>query len=118
MVNMADYSTKTGGRLLLLIGLITSGCAIGPEFRLTSQEQTAAEDWALSVQLMNLSDDPKAIGPATPRSDWDTAVCRWTWTLNVASCETRSRPSSGGPWVSASRRFKQQGDGAWELLPP
>lgn len=100
-----------------MMACLFSGCAVGRSFRLTSQDQIAAEEWAISARLMNFR-DPEASGPTAPHSEWETAVCRWTWTLDVARCETRSRSAGGGPWVSAARRFKQQGDEASELLVP
>ena len=124
MVNMADFSTRarsTLGRcaaILVLVALSCGGCAIGPTFHMTPQDQIAAEEWAISVRLMGLGENPAASGPTAPHSEWQTAVCRWTWTAQVARCETRSRPASGGAWVSASRRFKLQGDETWELLVP
>ncbi len=101
-----------------LMGAIGAGCAIGGAFKLTPQEQVAAEEWAISSRLMDPGRERTTRGPVAPHADWAGGDCRWTWTNDVAECRTASRPSAGGAWVPATRRYKRWADGAWELLVP
>lgn len=121
---MQDVARGTGSRppqlkmaLTLAAGaLALQACAVGPTFHLSPQDQVTAEEWAISVRLMT----PEATRPASPTAphrEWTEATCHWTWRANVAACETRSRPLTGGPWTTERRRFHNHSTGVWELLP-
>jgi len=95
---------------------LLGGCAFGPHFELEPQSQVAAEEWSLVDHM-----DGKGRWKTTPfqgRSEWAGAACAWSWTWDVAACNTYSRLRSGGEWVRSKRRYKQWSDGSWELLPP
>ena len=104
---------------LTLVGAIEAGCAIGGAFKLSPQEQAAAEDWAITGQaVVNLDLDRATPRPVATRSEWAGGDCRWTWKVEVAECRTASRPLADGPWVPAKRRYKHVSYGVWELLTP
>ena len=104
---------------LALLSVSGAACAIGGAFTMSPQEQAAAEDWAITGQLVvDQALDRAPSRPGVARSEWAGGDCRWTWEVDVAECRTASRAVTGGPWVPAKRRYKHVSYGVWELLIP